>query len=319
MDSMFHTKLCDLLGIKYPVIQGALGGVSGGPRLAAAVSNAGALGVLASFGLTNKQLREEISQTRVLTDKPFGLNIYAAKPAFISSAAKVAVEEGVTIVTTGRGDPKQPIVSLLKGHGITVLPVVAAVRHAVRMEEEGADAIIASGMEAGGHVGTVCSLPLIPQVVSAVKIPVVAAGGIGDARGFVAALALGACGIQMGTRFLATHESGASFKQKQKILEASEEDTVPTPIFTGRNVRVLKSPELEQWFRRHREGATLQELKDLASQIKRKRRTSSEVSVTAGQISGMITEIESAEEVITRLIEEATGICLSLGSLAGAE
>ena len=118
---------------------------------------------------------------------------------------------------------------------------------------------------------------------------------------------------------MATHESGASFEQKRKILEASEEDTVPTPIFTGRNVRVLKSPELEQWFRRQREGATAQELEDLANQIKRKRRTSSEVSVTAGQISGMITEIESAEEVITRLIEEATGICLSLGSLADAE
>jgi enoyl-[acyl-carrier protein] reductase II len=316
---MFQTKLCDLLGIKYPIIQGALGGVSGGPRLAAAVSNAGALGVLASFGLTNEQLREEISQTRALTDKPFGLNIYAARPAFVSRVAKLAVEEGVTIVTTGRGDPRQPIVSLLKKHGITVLPVVAAVRHALRMEKEGADAVIASGMEAGGHVGTVCSLPLIPQVVSAVKIPVVAAGGIGDARGFIAALALGACGVQMGTRFLATHESGASLEQKRKILEASEEDTVPTPFFTGRNVRVLMSPELEQWFRRQREGATSQELKDLANQIKRKRRSSSQISVTAGQISGMIKEIVSAEEVITCLIEEAGGICRSLSSLAGVE
>ncbi len=314
---MFHTKLCDLLGIKYPIIQGALGGVSGGPRLAAAVSNAGALGVLASFGLTNKQLREEISQTRALTDKPFGLNIYAARPAFVSRVAKLAVEEGVTIVTTGRGDPRLPIVSLLKEHGITVLPVVAAVRHALRMEKEGADAVIASGMEAGGHVGTVCSLPLIPQVVSAVNIPVVAAGGIGDARGFIAALALGACGVQMGTRFLATHESGASLEQKEKILEASEEDTVPTPVFTGRNVRVLKSPELEQWFRRQREGATSQELIHLANQIKRKRRSGSQISVTAGQISGMIKEIVSAEEVITGLIEEAGGICRSLRSLAG--
>lgn len=316
---MFHTKLCDLLGIKYPIIQGALGGVSGGPYLAAAVSNAGALGVLASFGLTNKQLREEIGQTRALTNKPFGLNIYAARPAFVSRVAKLAVEEGVTIVTTGRGDPRQPIVSLLKKHGITVIPVVAAVRHALRMEKEGADAVIASGMEAGGHVGTVCSLPLIPQVVSAVKIPVVAAGGIGDARGFIAAMALGACGVQMGTRFLATHESGASLEQKGKILEASEEDTVPTPVFTGRNVRVLKSPELELWFRRQREGATSQELKELADQIKRKRRSSSQISVTAGQICGMIKEIVSAEEVITGMIEEAGGICRSLSSLAGVE
>jgi len=316
---MFHTRLCDLLGIKYPIIQGALGGIRGGPELAAAVSNAGGLGVLASFSLTTKQLREQISQVRASTDRPFALNIFAVNAAAVSKAAKVAVEEGVTIVTTGRGDPRQPIVSLLKEHGIIVLPVVPTVRHAVRLEAEGADAIIASGMEAGGHVGTVCTLPLIPLVVNAVKVPVVAAGGIGDARGFVAALALGACGIQMGTRFMATHESEIGVKQQQKLVEASEEDTAPTPIFTGRNVRVIKSPELEEWLRKREQGATPQELEILANQVREGRRGSPELNLTAGQISGMIKEIQSAGNVVREVIEEATVICQSLSLLADAE
>lgn len=316
---MFHTKLCDLLGIRYPIIQGALGGIGNAPRLAAAVSNAGGLGVLASYGLSDTRLRQDISQTRALTDKPFALNIYAARPAFVTRVARVAVEEGVTIVTTGRGDPRRPIVSLLKEHGITVLPVVAAVRHAVRMEEEGADAVIASGMEAGGHVGGVCSLPLIPQVVSAVSIPVVAAGGIGDARGFIAALALGACGIQMGTRFVAATESGASAEQKQRIIEASEEDTVATPIFTGRNVRVIRSASLDHWVKRQKEGATQEELAVLASRVRKGRRDGSESSVTAGQVSGMIGEIENAGDIVARMVEEAAVICRNLGVLVAAE
>jgi enoyl-[acyl-carrier protein] reductase II len=238
---------------------------------------------------------------------------------FVKRVAKVIVEEGVTTVTTGRGDPRQPIVSLLKEHGITVLPVVPTVRHAVRMEMEGADAVIASGMEAGGHVGTVCSLPLIPQVVDAVNIPVVAAGGIGDARGIVAALALGACGVQLGTRFLATSESGASSVQKQRIIEASEEDTMPTPIFTGRNVRVITSPDLEEWARKRREGALPKELEVLASQIRQGRRGSPGSNTTAGQITGMIKHIESAGDLIGRMIDEATVICQQLNSLAGSK
>lgn len=313
---MFHTKLCDLLGIRYPIIQGALGGVSGAPRLAAAVSNAGGLGVLASYGLSNARLRQQIEETRRLTDKPFGLNIYAAKPAFVSRVAKVAVEEGVTIVTTGRGDPRQPIVALLKEQGITVLPVVAAVRHAVRMRDEGADAVIASGMEAGGHVGGVCSLPLVPQAVDAVSIPVVAAGGIADARGFVAALAMGACGVQMGTRFVASVESGASVEQKRRIIEASEEDTVATPLFTGRNVRVIRSPTLDRWLRRQSEGASAEELEELAEQAKKSRSRGLEASIAAGQVSGMITEVSSVEQIVAGLVAEAAAICQRLGMTA---
>lgn len=306
---MFHTKLCDLLGIKYPIIQGALGG-AGGPRLVAAVSNAGGLGVLATWGLTIDELRADIAQTRALTDKPFGVNIVPIGPAFTRNRAKTIIEEGVTIVTTGRGDPTTPIVSLLKEHGAKVLPVVPTVRHALRLEAEGADAIIASGSEAGGHVGTVASLALIPQVVDAVNIPVVAAGGIADARGFVTALALGACGIQMGTRFLASHESIADLRQKQQVLEASEEDTLVTTILTGKPVRVIKTPGLEEWLRHRQEEAT----HEAGPMSRSEREDTGYIGVAAGQISGMIRSIESAEDIITRVIEEAREICRRLAS-----
>jgi len=285
---MFHTRLCDLLGIRYPIIQGAMGG-AGGPALVAAVSNAGGLGVLATWGLSIEELRADITQTRILTDKPFGVNITPISPAFTRRRAETIIEEGVTIVTTGRGDPTTPIVSLLKEHGVTVLPVVPSVRHAVRLETEGADAIIASGCEAGGHVGTVTSLALIPQVVDTVNIPVVAAGGIADARGFVAALSLGACGIQMGTRFLASPESIAGPEQKQQILNASEEDTFVTTVLTGKPVRVIKKSTIG---------------KDAEN-----------AGMAAGQISGLIKSIENAEDIIKGIIEEAEKICNKLALL----
>jgi enoyl-[acyl-carrier protein] reductase II len=309
---MFQTKLCDLLGIKYPIIQGALTGIRGGPGLAAAVSNAGGLGILATFNKTSKQLQQQIAQIRDLTDKPFGLNIIAGNANFVHRVAEVAVNQGVTIVTTGRGDPGQTTISLLKGHGITVLPVVPTVRHAVQVELKGADAVIASGMEAGGHVGTIGSLPLIPQVVDAVNIPVVAAGGIGDARGFLAALVLGACGVQLGTRFLASLESEASLKQKQKIVDALGEDTITTSIFSGKNARVIKTPELEEWLQRQREGAKPTELKVLVKRILEKHRNSPESNVAAGQVSGMIKKVDSVRDIIGQIIDEASSICRSL-------
>ena len=203
---MFHTDLCDLLSIRFPILQGAMQG-AGGPVLAAAVSNAGGLGVLPTFGGTEKQLRDDITVTQMLTKRPFGVNIIAIGPAFTESRARIVVEMDVPIVTTGRGDPGTPIVQMLRQSGITVVPVVPSVAHALRVEEEGADAIVASGTEAGGHVGQVATLPLVPQVVDAVNVPVIAAGGFADGRGFLAALALGASGVQFGTRFIASPES----------------------------------------------------------------------------------------------------------------
>ncbi len=316
---MFQTKLCDLLGIKYPIIQGALTGVSDSPRLAAAVSNAGGLGVLATFDKTSEKIQQQIAQIRALTDKPFGLNIIADNVTYMEGIAELAINKGVNIVTTGRGNPSQSIISILKGHGITVLPIVPTVRNAIQVEAQGADAIIASGMEAGGHVGTVCSLPLIPQVVDAVKIPVVAAGGIGDARGFVAALALGASGIQLGTRFLASLESGASPGQKQKILDASEEDTITTSIFTGKNARVIKTPVLEEWLQKQNEISQPQELQAFLDQIRQKHRNNPDSNIAAGQISGMINKIESVEDIIRKIIYDAEKICKSLNLLSNVE
>jgi len=293
-------------------------GFVGGPRLAAAASNAGGLGVLATWGISLDQLRADIRETRSLTDKPFAVNIIPLGSAFIESRARLIIEEGVGIVTTGRGDPTTPIVKLLKEHSILVFPVVPTVRHALRLEAEGADAIIVSGTEAGGHVGTVCSLPLIPQVVDAVKVPVVAAGGIGDARGFVAALALGACGIQMGTRFLVTHECGANLRQKQMILEASEEDTVVSDLFTGKTVRMLRTSEIEEFLRQAGEGASRKDLRTLMAEMSQKSDVNPEdMGVAAGQISGMIRSIESVADITNGIIQEAALICNRLGEVSG--
>ena len=191
----FHTELCRMPSIRHPIIQGALGGV-GSPALVAAVSNSGGLGVLPTWGVPLEQLRINIRRTRELTPRPFGINITPIGPSFARTRADVIVEEGVGVVTTGRADPRQPIVSFLKQHGVRVIAVVPTVRHARRMETEGVDVVVASGSEAGGHVGRVATLPLVPQVVDVVKIPVVAAGGIADGRGLVAVLFLGACGIR---------------------------------------------------------------------------------------------------------------------------
>lgn len=314
-NGLFHTVLCDLLNIKYPIVQGAMGGV-GGPRLVAAVSNAGGLGVLPTFGVSSEKLRRSIAETRALTDKPFGLNITPIGRAFTASRAQIAIDEGIEIVTTGRGDPTASVISMLKRYNIKVLPVVPTVRHAIRAENEGADAIIASGCEAGGHVGTVSTLPLVPAVIDAVKIPVLAAGGIGDSRGFVAALALGACGIQVGTRFYATHECAGCLAEKQRIIEASEEDTIVAPVITAKPVRMLRNQMVDKWLQMKREGATDEELAALAAEIRRQARDDPEKQfVAAGQISGIIRSIESAEDIIKEIIEGATAICQKLAKL----
>jgi len=205
---MFHTVICDLLDIRFPVLQGAMQG-AGGPELVAAVSEAGGLGVLPTFGGTEEALVADIARTRALTGKRFAVNITPMGRAFTESRARICIEQDVSIVTTGRADPGAAAVRMLKDAGIIVLSVIPTVEHARRMADEGVDAVIASGCEAGGHVGHVATLPLVPMVVDALEIPVLAAGGIADGRGFLAALALGAVGVQVGTRFIATPESAA--------------------------------------------------------------------------------------------------------------
>jgi enoyl-[acyl-carrier protein] reductase II len=305
----FYTKLCRLLGIEYPIIQGALGGI-GGPDLVAAVSNAGGLGVLAAWGLSLDQLRKAIHRTRKLTSQPFGVNIMPLSPQFTRSRAELVVNEGISIVTTGRGDPREPIIQFLKDRGIKILGVVPTVRHALRLVEEGVDAVVASGCEAGGHVGRVGTMPLVPQVVDAVKVPVIAAGGVIDARGFLAALSLGACGVQMGTRFVATEESGASLEEKQRILEAGDEDNVVTEIFTGKPVRVLTSPQLNSLLQSLKNGLSLEETRSRLVELRKKKREKEEgfISIASGQGAGLIRKILPAKEVIREILSEGEAL-----------
>lgn len=317
---VFHTELCDLLGIRHPILQGAMQG-AGGPRLVAAVSEAGGLGVLPTFGGTEEQLCRDIEETRGLTDFPFGVNITPMGPAFTESRAKVAIEMGIPIVTTGRGDPGTPIVQMLKEAGVLVVPVVPSVEHALRVEEEGADAIVASGSEAGGHVGRVATLPLVPQVVDAVSVPVVAAGGIADGRGFLAALALGASGIQLGTRLIATPESEASPRYKQRLLEAADTETLVTDLLTGKPVRTLATPALRHYEKLRLRGADPAELGEARRRARQAVRSGEreEYPAVAGQISGMVRDIRSTREIIDDILDHATQLAERLGTLARAD
>lgn len=317
---MFHTALCKLLGIEFPIIQGALGGSTraiSDANLVSAVSNAGGLGVLSTWNQSDTRILKQIGKVRKLTDRPFGVNVAATHSSYdFSKRAKMLAEAGIQIVTTGRGDPNIPAISLLKEQGITVIPVVGNVRHAVNMERKGADAVVASGLEGGGHVGLIATFALVPQVVDALRIPVVAAGGIGDARGFVAALALGACGVQMGTRFVVTRETIAPLELKEKILQASADDTVVTTMRTGWPARTLKSRFTEEWERLRKTGASQKELREFRrAMLRRIRENAEEDTIGAGQVCGMLGELISAKYLILQIIEGAAKIVSDLESV----
>ena len=296
---MFHTIICDMLGIDVPILQGAMQG-AGGPRLAAAVSEAGGLGILHTFGDTLDDLRRDIRDTRALTSKPIAVNITPMGKAFTQSRAEVCIEESIPIVTTGRADPGESAVRMLKDAGIIVIPVVPSVDHAKRVEAEGVDAIIASGCEAGGHVGTVASFPLIPQIVDAVDLPVLAAGGIADGRGFLAALALGAVGVQIGTRFVATPESDAGRSYRAALLEAKESDTIVSDSMTGAPVRAIWTPEIAAYEKAKKAGATAAELKPLRQAVR-----AGGAKGAAGQNAGMINNIQPAAELMKKILADA--------------
>ncbi len=312
-----RTELCDLLGIEYPILQGAMGSLGprkiAGPTLVAAVSNAGGLGILPTWGRTVNELRKEIRQTKSLTSKPFGVNLVALSPEFITTRMRVIIEEGVSIVTTGRGDPRTKTVQKLKKEGITVIPVVPTVALARRVEEEGADAVIASGAEAGGHVGQVATLPLVPQVVDAVNIPVIAAGGIADGRGIAAAFALGACGVQLGTRFLATRESGVSDLVFQILLKARDEDTAVTPVLTGKPVRIIANEEVRRMVNELREASDEVKRKEIISELRRRVKVEDKQQIIpGGQGVGLIHEILPVNEVIQRLVKETQQVIMKI-------
>lgn len=240
-----HTPLCDLLGVKRPIMLAGMGGVSYA-ELAAAVTNAGGYGVLGMAGRGPDFIREQMRLVRKLTDGPFGVDLLAASPESLTASVDVIIEEGASSFVAGLGVP-MPIMEKLKKAGLKVMVVCGAVKHAVKAEQAGCDAVICQGGEGGGHTGLVGTMPLVAQAVETVKIPVVAAGGIYDGRGLAAALALGAQGVWMGTRFIASREAHAGELYRQTIVEATDEDTVRTRCYSGKPMRVRKNPYVEDW------------------------------------------------------------------------
>ncbi|WGU41105.1 nitronate monooxygenase family protein [Phenylobacterium sp. NIBR 498073] len=240
-----HTPLCDLLGVKHPIMLAGMGGVSYA-ELAAAVSNAGGYGVLGMAGRNPDFIREEMRKVKSLTDKPFGVDLLAASPESLTASVEIIIEEGASSFVAGLGVP-MPIMEKLKKAGLKVMVVCGAVKHAVKAEQAGCDAVICQGGEGGGHTGLVGTMPLVAQAVEAVNIPVVAAGGLYDGRGLAAALTLGATGVWMGTRFIASQEAHAGDLYRQAILEAADEDTVRTRSYSGKPMRVKKNPYVEEW------------------------------------------------------------------------
>lgn len=299
------TRITELLGIRYPIIQGGMAWVAE-HRLAAGVSEAGGIGLIGAGGAPASFVREEIRQAKELTDKPFGVNVMLMNPE-ADEIAKVVVEEGVKVVTTGAGNPGK-YMAMWKEAGIRVIPVVASSAMAKMMERAGADAVVAEGMESGGHIGSLTTMALVPQVVDAVSIPVVAAGGIGDGRGLAAALMLGAEGVQMGTRFVVAKESIVHANYKEKLLKAKDIDSEVTGMSTGHPVRSLRNKMTKEYLRMEKEGASFEELEKLGLGALRKAVMEGDVvngTVMAGQIAGMITKEQTCLEMIEEIMEQA--------------
>ena len=294
-----------LLGIKYPIFQGAMAQIAR-YQLVSAVSNAGALGILASGGVSPEELRKEIQQCKELTDKPFAVNLMLMMPN-IDEIIDVVIEEGVKIVTTGAGTPRK-FMPRLKEAGIKVITVITYVKAEVKMEELGCDAVVVEGMEAGGHVGTSTTMALLPQVTSAVNIPVIAAGGIADGRGIAAAYCLGASGVQMGTVFLASEECPVADTYKNMILEAVDTSTTLTGEKFGAPVRGIKNELTKKYHELEERSSTLMELEELTLGSLRRAVYDGDVengSVMAGQIAGLVNEIRPVKNIIEDVIKEA--------------
>ena len=301
-------NICELLGIEYPIIQGAMAWIADA-SLASAVSNAGGLGIIASGNAEAEWVRSEIRKTKELTQKPFGVNVMLLNP-HAEKIIDVICEEGVPVVTTGAGNPGKYIPKL-KEHGIKVIPVVASVALAIRVERVGADAVIAEGQEGGGHIGEATTMALVPQVVDAVKIPVIAAGGIADGRGIAAAYMLGARGVQVGTRFLVAKECTISQNYKDMILKAKDTDTVATGRSTGHPVRVLKNKLARDILSMEKQNIDPAEIEKFGTGTLRAAVKDGDVvngSVMSGQIAGLVNKEQTAKEMIEEMFEEAEAI-----------
>ena len=318
-----RTKLCDLLGIDHPIMLAGMGGVAYA-ELAAAVSEAGGFGTLGMAGLGPDRIREEMRKVRDLTDKPFGVDLLAAVPASLEAAADIIIEEGAAAFISGLGVPTS-ILAKLKSAGLKVMNVCGTVRHAVAGAEAGLDAVIAQGTEAGGHTGKVAGLALIPQIVDAVSIPVIAAGSIIDGRGLAAALALGAQGVWMGTRFIASTEAHAGELYKQVILEADDTDTIVTRCYSGKPMRVYRNPYVADWETRPGEIQPF----PMQAMLSRQNRVMGGIGgqidgldrerscFAMGQGAGGIKDVLSCREIVERIMAEAEAVLGRLSALRG--
>lgn len=299
------TKVTELLQIEYPIIQGGMAWVAE-HHLAAAVSEAGGFGLIGAASAPPEIVREEIRKAKELTDKPFGVNIMLLNPN-ADEVAKIVVEEGIQAVTTGAGNPEK-YMPMWKAAGVKVIPVVASVAMAKRMERYGADAVVAEGMEAGGHIGNQTTMALIPQIVDAVNIPVIAAGGIGDGRGVAASFMLGAEGVQMGTRFVVADESIVHDNYKDRIVKAKDIDSVVTGQSTGHPVRCLRNQMTKEYIKKEQEGVPFEELERMTLGSLRKAVMDGDIlngTVMAGQIAGLVSKKQSCKEILQEIMTEA--------------
>lgn len=312
---MIKSRICDDLGIEYPVFQGGMAWVADA-RLAAAVSEAGGLGIIAAMNMNGEQLRAEIAKLRSLTEKPFGVNVMLMSP-FAEEVAKVVIEEKVPVLTTGAGNPGVFIKSWTEA-GIKVIPVVPSVALARFLEKRGAYAVIAEGCESGGHIGELTTMALVPEVASAVKIPVIAAGGIADGRGMAAAFMLGACGVQMGTRFLVADECGIHDNFKQKVLKAGDIDTMVSGRKLGHPVRALKTHFSRKFAELEADpSVTAEQLNAFGTGALRKAvqdGDEEEGSFLCGQIVGLVKEKMPAKDIILSVCSEAEELLTNAGN-----
>jgi enoyl-[acyl-carrier protein] reductase II len=319
-----HTPLCDLLGVEHPILLAGMGGVSYA-ELAAAVSNAGGYGVLGMAGTSTGFIEDQMKKVRALTDKPFGVDLLAATPDALTRAVDVIIEGGASSFVAGLGIP-MPIIEKLKGAGLKVMVVCGAVKHAVKAEQAGCDAVICQGGEGGGHTGLVGTLPLIAQAVDAVNIPVIGAGGIFDGRGLAAALALGAQGVWMGTRFIASVEAHAGDEYRQAIIEAKDEDTVRTRSYSGKPMRVKKNAWVDDWESRpadiqpfpQQAIATIQAgaMGGIGGQVEGLDPDRS--CFAMGQSAGGVHDVLPAGEIVARIMAEAEGAIAKMAALRAA-
>ena len=313
---MIRTPLCDLLGIEHPILQGGMAWVST-PELVVAVSEAGALGIIGAGNAPPDLIEKYVLQVKERTRKPYGLNIPMFSP-FVQDMVNLCVRERVPVVTTGAGNPTA-IIPELKQAGVIVIPVVASVALAKRLERAGADALVAEGSESGGHIGDVHTFPLVPQVVDAVQIPVVAAGGIADGRGLVAALALGAMGIQMGTRFICTDECKVHLNYKEMVVKAGDRATITTGHSLGHPVRALRNPMTRKFEEMEKQSLTEEQLIEFGTGKLKAAVVDGDVaggSFMAGQSCGLVNDIVPCAELIQRIMAQAEAVLARLPQYA---